>query len=992
MATLQSPGVQVQVIDESFYTPAAPGTVPMIFIATAQDKANAAGTGTAQGTTAAAVGQVWAITSQRDLVDTFGTPLFYTDSGGNSLHGSELNEYGLQAAYSLLGVSSRAYVVRADVDLEQLAPTATEPTGNPVSGTYWIDTQSSSFGVNEWNSVTQTFTVKTPIIIDNSNVTANTTALVPNTGVGRIGDYAMVVTSDNVSALWYKENASTWVPVVNGSNKRVVISPHTSYPNFTSSTPTGSVWIKTTKVAGGANWNVNYYNGSTQAWVTTSAPIYSTLNDANKAFDFAGGGVNIPAGTVFVENNIDNTDSETANFKVWRRNSTGKTSVVGIGSGTTTNGGQFTIREASSTTSTWRAAMSVTVDASTTTGHGGMIAQAITLLAGDNVGQLKHITASYDAETRALTITHLEGGNFQLRDETGILSAAGIRVTGNNPPANLYAVSGPGYLDWTATSWKPLSFVAKPTAPVTAPVNGTMWFNSSLTDVDIMIHNGTTWVGYKQYSGHTGTDPLGPIVSALEPKTQQDGVTALVTGDIWVSTATPENYGKEIYVYNSTITLGSKWVLQDVADQTTPNGWVFADARWATSGSSSTPSTIKALLSSSFLDPDAPDPALYPQGTRLWNTRRSGNNVKKFRAGYLDLTANAGINIRTNQSMSGYVADRWVSQEARNEDGSGRFGRKAQRAVVVQALKATINANQAIRDTDTVVFNLMATPGYVETVQNMISLNADRGYTAFIVGDTPFRLPANGTALSNWGSNAAAAFSDGEDGATSFDDYGCMALFYPSGYTSDNSGNDIVVPPSHMMLRTIANSDAKSYQWFAPAGLRRGGIDNATSVGYIDSATGEFKPASLHEGIRDIMQSPTVKINPIATLPGIGLVNYGQRTRYRADSALDRINVARLIAFLRRQLGILARPYLFEPNDTQTRRELKAAVDSLLLELVGQRALNDFAVVCDTSNNTRSRIDRNELWLDLAIEPVKAIEYIYIPLRLKKTGAISAGV
>ena len=121
MATLESPGVQVTVIDESFYTPAAPGTVPMILVATAEDKTNPSGS-TAQGTTAANAGKVWLITSQRDLTDTFGTPFFYTDASSNPLHGNELNEYGLQAAYSLLGVSSRAYVVRSDVDLTQLSP------------------------------------------------------------------------------------------------------------------------------------------------------------------------------------------------------------------------------------------------------------------------------------------------------------------------------------------------------------------------------------------------------------------------------------------------------------------------------------------------------------------------------------------------------------------------------------------------------------------------------------------------------------------------------------------------------------------------------------------------------------------------------------------------------------------------------------------------------------------------------------------------------
>jgi phage tail sheath protein FI len=86
----------------------------------------------------------------------------------------------------------------------------------------------------------------------------------------------------------------------------------------------------------------------------------------------------------------------------------------------------------------------------------------------------------------------------------------------------------------------------------------------------------------------------------------------------------------------------------------------------------------------------------------------------------------------------------------------------------------------------------------------------------------------------------------------------------------------------------------------------------------------------------------------------------------------------------------LAKPYIFEPNDKITRDQLKAAAEALMLELVGNRALYDYVVVCDTSNNTPSRIDRNELYLDIAIEPVKAVEFIYIPLRLENTGAIKA--
>ena len=84
----------------------------------------------------------------------------------------------------------------------------------------------------------------------------------------------------------------------------------------------------------------------------------------------------------------------------------------------------------------------------------------------------------------------------------------------------------------------------------------------------------------------------------------------------------------------------------------------------------------------------------------------------------------------------------------------------------------------------------------------------------------------------------------------------------------------------------------------------------------------------------------------------------------------------------------LIEKYIFEPNDTITRNEIKQQVEKLMLELTGQRALYDYLVVCDTSNNTPARIDRNELHVDIAIEPVKAVEFIYIPLRLKNTGEI----
>ena len=977
MATLNSPGVQVSVVDESFYTPSAPGTVPVLFVASKQDKTNPSGT-TALGTTAANAGKIWLITSQRDLTDTFGTPLFPTDASGNPQHGSELNEYGLQAAYSSLGVSSRAYIVRADLDLAALSPTSTIPLGSPVSGTYWVDTASSVFGVKEWNSSTQAFSVKTPIVLNDDTGGSSFNGTAPAVTVGSIGDYCMVVTNANSNKLYYKKTDGTWIAVVDGfdGSKSLQISPHYTYPAYNGSTATGSVWVTSTTPTNGANWSVKLYNSSSKSWTTVTSPIYNSITSANFAFDATGGGKNAPVGSLFIDSGINN--GGVADFKIWRKSSIGETTIIGTaGTFAATGTSTFYIRE-SNLTGGFNPVKTITITAANSSTKIGSLLPAA--LAGQG---LSYINAIWSDGNNILTISHTGGGVFEFVDGTNTT----LSTFFSGETANLYTAptgdiaTGTTPFSYIATTWKPLAYEARSIAPYTTPADGKLWYDTNLV-ADIMYNNGTTWVGYKVQFG--GTDPSGPIISATQPaeNTGNNAGSQLAVGDIWVDTSDMNMYGKNIYVYGGS-TIG--WVKQDTTDQSTPNGWVFADARWGTSGADTAPAAISALLNSSYLDPDAPNPALYPKGTRLWNTRRSGFTVKKYVSGYIN--KNATNPRQSDAAMTSYFADRWVAQHPTAADGSPMFARMAQRQQVVQAFKALIDDNAAVRDSDTLGFNLMATPGYPEAIQNMIALNTDRGLTAFVVGDTPFRLEPTGTALNAWGLNTAGASDNGDDGATSYDEY--MAMYYPSGYTNDLTGNNIVVPASHMMLRTIINSDAKSYPWFAPAGTRRGGVDNASSVGYI-TGEGEFKTVALHQGLRDVLD--TVKVNPIATLTGVGVLAYGQRTRARNASALDRINVSRLVIYLRKQLDILARPFLFEPNDAQTRREIKAAAESLLLELVGQRALYDYAVVCDTTNNTPSRIDRNELYLDIAIEPVKSVEYIYIPLRIKNTGDIAAGL
>lgn len=1120
---LTSPGVELSVVDESFYTPAEPGTRPLLLVATASNKPNAAGTGIAPGTLASNINRVFVINSQRELVETFGDPTFRVDSNNNPIHGSELNEYGLQAAYSFLGVSNSALILRADIDLADLNPAAAAPGGEPVDGTFWLDVGTTQFGVFQWNGQPntvrggQTFTARTPLV-----VTEQSRLVVgggPRTSVGVIGDYAIAPGTDplteeeindtipnseqatsHVLTLWYKNDTNNWVvvgsedwkdswPVVSsavvtsanlvgafrvnsqevtgssvvqlaasinangvlnaaGVRAEVVNSslriysrgvdvsistdgstesqtlvaalgfrtdityrtvslatqPHTQIPEWRTrdqnTRPTGSVWIKTTEPNAGARWRLRKYNGDTNQWAPVEVGFYPTSHAALAALDQAGGGLNLPVDRAFIQYNFTgDTANPIAEFRIMRRFRIGVTSVrtreITVNNPVLEGTYTFVIQESILGSSTLNSrGITVVVPPDSESGGKDEIADAI------SAANLTNVVA--DVVGNRVVISHQRGGEIIFVEVDGsssfISAQLGITSTQNN--TNVYAY-GNDFGTVVASNWIPLtitpdtstltrqSYFIQSNTPNTLVPDGKLWYSSIVDQVDIMVHNGQTWVGYKNNADTVDTNATGPIVSATAPQTQTDG-TALSDGDLWINTGDLENY-PAIYRFNA---LSQTWNEIDKSDQTTDQGILFADARWATDGSSDQPGSIEELLTSNYLDFDAPDPSLYPRGMLLWNLRRSGFNVKKFVKNYVDITADnlrfnttesiVGQRPTSGQSMEFYYPHRWVTESGNQADGSGSFGRKAQRKVIQQALQQAANSNQDIRDTERFNYNLLACPGYPELIGEMIAINFDRGLTSFVVGDTPSRLPADSTTLNEWGTNLRGAVEDNDQGLVSSDEY--LGVFYPWGFTSDNAGRDIVVPPSHMILRMMALNDQVAYPWFAPAGTRRGGITNATAVGFID-AEGEFKTVALNQGQRDTLYN--LKINPISFFVGAGLVNFGQKTRARNDSALDRINVARLVIYLRSQLSRLAKPYIFEPNDKITRDEIKAQVESLLLELVGLRAIYDFLVVCDESNNTPSRIDRNELYVDVAIEPVKSIEFIYIPLRIKNTGELS---
>ena len=464
-----------------------------------------------------------------------------------------------------------------------------------------------------------------------------------------------------------------------------------------------------------------------------------------------------------------------------------------------------------------------------------------------------------------------------------------------------------------------------------------------------------------------------------------------------------------------------QWVTLDNSDQTTENGVLFADARWSSTGTvnpiTGALPTITSLLTSNYLDVDAPDYELYPTGMLLFNTRRSGFNVKSFQVDYFNATDfayntwsstasyAAGAQVLYNTTLyvcilaptanqtpanatywSELEVNSWVTASGNRSDGSPYMGRFAQRELVVAALKAGIDTSVTIRE-EQVQFNLSACTAYPELIPNMVALSNERNNTVFVVGDTPMRLPGTSADIVSWATNNAGAGYPTGDGLTTSSPY--LGVFWPSCQTVDLSGSPVVTAPSHMMIRTIIRNDEVAYPWLAPAGTRRGVIDNADQIGVINSQTGEFETLGVNQGLRDVLYQND--INPITFVPGVGITNFGNKTAYATSSSLDRINVARLVVFIRNRLESIGKQFLFEPNDQITRDEIKNSVNSLMIDLVAKRGIYDYLVVCDDTNNTPARIDANELYVDIAIEPVKAVEFIYIPLRLKNTGEIASG-
>jgi phage tail sheath protein FI len=174
-------------------------------------------------------------------------------------------------------------------------------------------------------------------------------------------------------------------------------------------------------------------------------------------------------------------------------------------------------------------------------------------------------------------------------------------------------------------------------------------------------------------------------------------------------------------------------------------------------------------------------------------------------------------------------------------------------------------------------------------------------------------------------------------------------------------------------LGALGHNDQVAYPWFAPAGFNRGALNSVTNV-----------DIRLNSGDRDTLYD--ARINPIATFPDGGFVIFGQKTLQQTKSALDRVNVRRMLLEVKRSIIDIANRLIFEQNNEQTRGRFVAQATPLLALVQAQMGIERFAVVCDSTNNTTLDVEQNRMNGKIVLVPTRAVEFISIDFIITSSG------
>ena len=275
------------------------------------------------------------------------------------------------------------------------------------------------------------------------------------------------------------------------------------------------------------------------------------------------------------------------------------------------------------------------------------------------------------------------------------------------------------------------------------------------------------------------------------------------------------------------------------------------------------------------------------------------------------------------------------------------------------AYKKAINT---VSNPDEIDINMLVTPGIIHSLHPVVSTHAldtvEARADCFYVVDT-----------AAWNDNVSTAVSN-----VSSLDSNYAATYFPWVKIQVDSPKGVWVPPSVVIPGVIAFTDQIAHEWFAPAGLTRGGLGSVS-----------IAKKKLTHTDRDTLYD--ARINPIATFPGQGVVVFGQKTLQAKPSALDRINVRRLLIRLKKFIASSSRFLVFEQNNSSTRARFLNIVNPFMESVQANSGLSAFKVVMDDSNNTPDIVDRNQLVGQIFIQPTRTAEFIVLDFSVLPTGA-----
>lgn len=1006
---LLSPGVQVTVTDKSMYLPAAATTVPLFFIATKYGKLLPNSNTVAKGTIEAGMPRL--ITSLRESIEMYGIPVFYRDVYDQPQHGDARNEYGLLALNQFLKLGNRAYVIRADIDLDDSIENLQDKWTLAIDKV--VNSASAMFStyLASVDDVDPAVVTNLGGFVQKPNLTGLTSAQ---------ADQAMVEYYANVVRV-HGENAKLAEIV-----RAAVTDLATVTSTFGNQYPNSKMYNLTDVLAGN----------------------FVDVENALIEYDANGASHEVYVYEPFVEN----TDPVT----------TGKDTLYNL----LVSSGARKLQGSTPTTASVLNPLPRETDKSLLfRGIVGKLQQALideNSLIGGTVLKYDAATglANFSGMPANTTVSSVGGDNLVISGSIESITLDTSKATpeyrcktnftlvGKTNTAGTIAGTATGVLIYKLATLSTASSVENESAIV---FNVTYTVGASVTTGKYTLPVNEAFV--HTFTEVTGKDITLPITSQLKTDlnvTVLDATGAAMDLDVAVTGANANVVTGEVLSADElvdpvsgdiTYRLHAKFsfIGTDVASSTlesasgafgygtllydpnqtpptcTLESSIGMDLVVHVTGAADTGATItiqnsvangavEFLHNNSGTDTLTLDTANTRKTINVANTPVIASTLTNPFSG-IDLTAFKNI-VREGCEEFIKTYSWYNSTHPKGKNVAYTTSDAVRRQGIVLKLSQIIKANTTLNynissDFDDVSditseayeFNLILCPGYPELADEMLEL-ADRvKQEAFVIADTPYWMSPRD--VIQWGRSVDENTVISTAANIRSDNRGMIAYYYPHGMVSNLDGYDVMCASSGLALAAFTYNDNVGHVWTAPGGPNRGIVSSlvgVTQVGYVDYATlgtsqAQFHRVRLNDGMRDSLYN-LCNINPIHDSTQHGIAVWGQKTRVNVsfNSALDRINVARMVMHIRRGIRKMMMQYLMEANTETVRKNIVSVVSGYLNNIRVNSGLYDFAVLCDESNNTPDSIDRNELYVEIALKPTKTIEFIYVPISLVKTG------